>query len=104
MQNAIIFLGTFVACALLLLLAIRISSRKFTAKPTQANLLPSGKGLPEDAELLRLSKEQLDGFVKDDLKWLEDYALKKKDEATAKIQAALWDDLLRRIDLALNGF
>ena len=104
MQPTIILLGTFIACALLLLFAIKISSRKFTATTAQTNLFPSGKELPEDAELLRLSEAQLEGFVKDDLKWLEEYAIKKKNEATTKIQAALWDDFLRRVDMAINGF
>ena len=104
MVQIITFIGTLVVCALLLWLAVKLHSRNSASATPLFSRLPSGKELPEDAELLRLSKEQLDGFVKDDLKWLEEYALDKKKGASSEIQDALWGDLLRRIDIALNGF
>lgn len=104
MKTTIIVLGALLACAAVFYLFIRHYSKELRQINFQFTRLPSGKELPADADLVRLSKEQLEGFVTDDLAWLEEYALMKKTGATAEIQAALWDDLLRRIDIAMNGF
>ena len=102
--QVIIFIGTFLICAVLLQLAIKIFRPKPVSASASLNRFPSGNELPPDEDLVRFSKEQLEAYSVDDLLWLESYALTKKDEANAEIQAALWDDLLRRIDIAINGF
>ena len=60
--------------------------------------LPSGKRVPEDEKLMVLSVGELECMSKEDLAWLENYAM------TKDAKNVFWSDFLRRSDLALNGF
>ncbi|MBO4285390.1 MAG: hypothetical protein J5895_04070 [Alphaproteobacteria bacterium] len=75
------------------------------AKKQKAPRVPSGKYMPEDKELLVMNVERLQTFIKEDLFWLLEYAAMMKNQAIAnnKTQEALrWDDLMRRIDIAIE--
>ena len=60
-------------------------------------VMPSGRSVPDDEKLLRCSIDELKSWSYEDLFWLENYAATKPKDA-------FWDDLLRRIDVAINGF
>jgi hypothetical protein len=60
--------------------------------------LPSGKRVPEDKQLICLSVGELMGLSKKDLAWLENYVM------TKNLKDVSWDDVMRRIDIALNEF
>lgn len=104
MDSSIIVAGVLLLFALLFCLAITHHARQLTQTDFQFAKLPSGKPLPNDSELVCFSKEQLEAYTAADLAWLEDYTLMKRNEASTDIQTTMWDDLLRRIDLAMNGF
>lgn len=75
------------------------------SKKQKAPRVPSGKYMPEDEELLAMSVERLQTFIKEDLLWLIDYAAMMKNQATANNnsqEAIRWDDLMRRIDIAIE--
>jgi len=75
------------------------------SKKQKAPRVPSGKYMPEDKELLAMSVERLQTFIKEDLFWLIDYAAMMKNQAVenGRAQEALrWDDLMRRIDIAIE--
>ena len=59
--------------------------------------MPSGRSVPSDDQLLKYSIDELETWSFEDLFWLENYAATKPKDA-------FWDDLLRRIDVAINGF
>lgn len=103
-MKGIIVLGVLLLFALLFYLALRHHARQLAQADFQFTKLPSGKPLPQDAELVCFSKEQLEAYTTGDLAWLEEYALMKRNEASTDIRTTMWDDLLRRIDLAMNGF
>ena len=60
-------------------------------------VLPSGRNVPADDRLVLLCTDQLKEWSFEDLCWLENYVITKPKNPE-------WDDLLRRIDKALNGF
>ena len=103
-MKSIIVFAVLLIGALLFYLAIKHYSRQLSKADVQFSKLPSGKLLPQDSEIVCLSKEELEAYGTDDLAWLENYALLKKKEANMDIQITMWDDLLRRIDVAMNGF
>ena len=59
--------------------------------------------MPTADELLKLSVDELRQFSKRKLGHLEDIALLYKKIAEPEDRVS-WDDVLRRIDVALNGF
>lgn len=59
--------------------------------------------MPTAEEVLKMSTEELRNLPKRKLAHLEDVALVYKKISDPQ-DAVLWDDLLRRIDIALNGF
>ncbi|MBO4295023.1 MAG: hypothetical protein J5896_06240 [Alphaproteobacteria bacterium] len=59
--------------------------------------------MPTADELLKLSIDELRQFSKRKLGHLEDIALLYKKIAEPEDKVS-WDDVLRRIDIALNGF
>ena len=100
-----------IACVVIVLLALVIvcalkvrKVRRFVCMQDTFVHIPSGKTIPVGAELLSFSIDELCAFEQADLLWLEDYALKQKIEAEDENKKVKWDDLLRRIDVALSGF
>lgn len=103
-MKSIIVFAVLLIGALLFYLALRHHARHLSQADTSLEKLPSGKPVPNDADMICLSKDELSAYSTRDLAWFEEYGLRKKNEATADIQITMWDDLLRRIDMAMNAF
>ena len=101
MKTFIIVIAAVAAVALVVWLLIKLMVWRVSR--VAGNFLDFWSELPPAKELFNYSTFELSKFSHQQLGWLEDWADMNK-RVSEPNQQPMWDDLLRRIDIALNGF